>query len=44
MCILGGILFMWGIVSSFTFAVLMSASQKKPDFGTSKIENALFMG
>jgi hypothetical protein len=30
MCILGGLLFMWGVVSSFTFAVLMSTSQKNP--------------
>jgi hypothetical protein len=28
---------------SFLFAVSVPASQKKPDFGTPKMENALFM-
>jgi hypothetical protein len=43
MCIPGGLLFMWGVVPSFSFAVLVAASQK-PDFGTPKMETALFMG
>jgi hypothetical protein len=29
-CILGGLLFMWGVVPSFPFAVLVAASQKNP--------------
>jgi hypothetical protein len=31
---------MWGVVPSFLFAVSVAASQKKPDFGTPKMENA----
>jgi hypothetical protein len=30
MCILGSLLFIWGIVPSFSFPVLMAASQKSP--------------
>jgi hypothetical protein len=30
MCILGSLLFMWGVVPSFPFAVLVAASQKNP--------------
>jgi hypothetical protein len=30
MCIIGGLLFMWGVVPSFSFAVLIAASQKNP--------------
>jgi hypothetical protein len=44
MCILGGLQFMWSIFPSFQFRVSVAASQKKPDFGTSKMEKALFMG
>jgi hypothetical protein len=43
MCIPDGLLFMWGVVPNFCFAVSVVASQK-PDFGTPKMENALFMG
>jgi hypothetical protein len=35
---------MWAIVPSFPFAVLIAASQIKPDVGTTKIENTLFVG
>jgi hypothetical protein len=35
---------MWGVVPSFLFVVSVAASQKKPDFGTSKMEKTLFMG
>jgi hypothetical protein len=42
MCILGGILFMWGVVPSFRFRD--SRFTKKPDFGASKMEKALFVG
>jgi hypothetical protein len=43
MCILGGLLFMRGLVPSFLFVVSVAASQKKPDFDTPKMENTLFM-
>jgi hypothetical protein len=32
---------MWGLVPSFPFVILVAASQKKPNFGTPKMENAL---
>jgi hypothetical protein len=38
----GGLLFMWGVFPIFRFRVSVAASQKKPDFGTPKIEKALF--
>jgi hypothetical protein len=44
MCIQGGLLFIWGVVHSFPFAVSVVALQKKTYFGTPKIENTLFMG
>jgi hypothetical protein len=44
MCILGGLLFMWGIVPNFLFAVSVAVSQKNPDFGTPKMEHTLFVG
>jgi hypothetical protein len=44
MCIPGGILFMRGVVPSFSFAVSVAASQKKPDSSTPKMENTLFVG
>jgi hypothetical protein len=44
MCTPCGILFMWGVVPSFRFAISVAASQKKSDFGTPKMENTLFMG
>jgi hypothetical protein len=34
---------MWGVVPSFSFVVLVAASQK-PDFGISEMENILFVG
>jgi hypothetical protein len=34
---------MWGVFPSFQFRVSVVASQKKPDFGTPKMERALFM-
>jgi hypothetical protein len=43
-CILDSLLFMWGVLPSFRFRVSVAASQKKPDFGTLKIEKALFVG
>jgi hypothetical protein len=43
MYIPGGLLFMWGVVPNFSFAVSVVASQKT-DFGTPKMKNALFMG
>jgi hypothetical protein len=39
----GGLLFMWGVFPTFRFRVSVAASQKKPDFGTLKMEKALFM-
>jgi hypothetical protein len=39
----GGLLFMWGVFPSFRFRVSVAASQKKPDFGTPKMEKALFV-
>jgi hypothetical protein len=39
----GGLLFMWGVFPSFRFRVLVAASQKKPNFGTPKMEKTLFM-
>jgi hypothetical protein len=39
----GGLLFMWGVFPSFRFPVSLAASQKKPDFGTPKMEKALFV-
>jgi hypothetical protein len=39
----GGLVFMWGVFPSFRFRVLVAASQKKPDFGTPKMEKALFV-
>jgi hypothetical protein len=44
MCIPGGLLFMWGVVSSFRFRVSIAASHKKPDFSISKMEKTLFVG
>jgi hypothetical protein len=41
MHITGGVLFMWDTVPSFQN---VGSCLKKPDFGTPKIENALFMG
>jgi hypothetical protein len=38
-----GLLFMWGVFPSFQFRVSVAASQN-PDFGTPKIEKALFVG
>jgi hypothetical protein len=38
-----GVLFMWGVFPSFRFRVSVAALQK-PDFGTLKMEKALFMG
>jgi hypothetical protein len=43
MCILCDLLFLWGVVPSFSFAVLVAASQK-PDFGIPKMEKTLFVG
>jgi hypothetical protein len=43
MHILGGLLFMWGVFPSFRFHVSVAASQKKPDFGTLKMEKPLFI-
>jgi hypothetical protein len=41
----GGVLFMWGVFPSFRFHVSVAASHtKKPDFGTPKIEKAIFLG
>jgi hypothetical protein len=37
------IYFMWGVVPSFLFVVLVAVSQKKSDFGTPKMEKTLFM-
>jgi hypothetical protein len=39
MHISSGLLFMWDVVSSF-----QKLSHKKPDFGTPKMKNTLFMG
>jgi hypothetical protein len=39
----GGLLFMWNVVPNFPFAILIAASQKS-DFGSLKMENALFLG
>jgi hypothetical protein len=44
MCIPGGLLFMWCIFPCFQFRVSVAASQKKPNFGTPKMEKALFVG
>jgi hypothetical protein len=44
MCIPGVLLFMWGVVPIFRFRVSVAASQKKPNFGTPKIEKALLIG
>jgi hypothetical protein len=44
MHIRGGLLFIWGAMTSFQFFFSVVASQKKPDFGTLKMEKALFMG
>jgi hypothetical protein len=41
MCISGGLLFMWGIVLNYPFAVSVAASQKTL---ISALENALFVG
>jgi hypothetical protein len=38
-----GLLLMWGVVPTFRFHVLVDASQKKPYFGTPKMEKALFV-
>jgi hypothetical protein len=35
---------MWGVFPSFRFHVSVAASQKKSDFGTPKMEKALFLG
>jgi hypothetical protein len=38
MCIPGGLLFMWDVVPIFPFTVTVVVLQKKPDFGTLKLE------
>jgi hypothetical protein len=43
MHILGGLLFMWGVVPSFLFNVLVAASEK-PLFSSPKMEKAFFVG
>jgi hypothetical protein len=43
MFIPGGLLFMWGVVPSFSFAVSVAASQKM-QFWNPKMENALLVG
>jgi hypothetical protein len=35
---------MWDVFLSFRFRVSVAASQKNPDFGTPKMEKALFVG
>jgi hypothetical protein len=42
-CIPGDLLFIWGVVPSFRFRISVAASQKT-DFGTLKMEKALFVG
>jgi hypothetical protein len=44
MCIPGGLLFIWSVLPSFRFRVLIAASQKKTSFDTLKMEKALSMG
>jgi hypothetical protein len=44
MFILGGLLFIWGVVPSFRSRVSIAASEKKPDFSTLKMEKAHFVG
>jgi hypothetical protein len=41
MCISGGLLFMWGVVLNYPFAVSVAASQKTLVLA---LENALFIG
>jgi hypothetical protein len=35
---------MWDVFLSFRFRVSVAASQKNPNFGTPKMEKALFVG
>jgi hypothetical protein len=35
---------MWGVFPSFRYRVSVAGSQKKPYFGTLKMEKALFVG
>jgi hypothetical protein len=44
MCISGGLLFMRGVVPSIPSAISVAVSQKKLNFSTPKMENALFVG
>jgi hypothetical protein len=44
MCIPECLLFMWGVFPSFRYRISVAASQKKPYFGTLKMEKALFVG
>jgi hypothetical protein len=39
MCILGGLLFMWGVVPSFRFAISVAASQENPILAPRKWKN-----
>jgi hypothetical protein len=44
MCIPDGLLFMWGFVPNFSFAVLVVASQKNPISALKKWKTHFFVG